>query len=53
LVKVDLATFPDLKTEAGPVADRLRAGHASEDALTAWKDLVSQEIVAEDEDAGY
>lgn len=48
-----LLAFPDLKTEAGPVADRLRAANAPESALAAWKDVVAREIVAEDEDAGY
>lgn len=48
-----LLTFPNLKTEDGPVADCLRAGHAPESALAAWKDVVSQEILPEDEDAGY
>lgn len=48
-----LLAFPNLKTEEGPVADCLRAGNAPESALAAWKDIVSQEIVPEDEDAGY
>jgi hypothetical protein len=48
-----LVTFPELKTEEGPVAERLRAAGASEAALSAWKDLVAQEILPDDEDAGY
>lgn len=48
-----LLTFPDLKTETGPVADCLRAGDAPQSALAAWKDVVEQEILPEDEDAGY
>ena len=48
-----LLTFPDLKTEEGPVADRLRAAGAPESAMEAWKDVVAQEILPEDEDAGY
>lgn len=48
-----LLVFPDLKTEEGPVADCLRAAGAEESALDFWKDVVSQEILPEDEDAGY
>ena len=48
-----LLTFPELKTEEGPVAERIRAGEATESAMTAWQDLVSQEILPEDEDAGF
>lgn len=46
-------TFPDLKTEDGPVADCLRAANAPQSAMEAWSDVVSQEILPEDEDAGY
>jgi hypothetical protein len=42
-----------VKTEAGPVADCLRAAHAPDSAMAACKDVVAREIVAEDEDAGY
>jgi len=48
-----LLTFPNLKTEDGPVADCLRTANAPESALAGWKDVVSQEILPEDEDAGY
>jgi hypothetical protein len=48
-----LLTFPDLKEEEGPVAASLRAAGAPEDAWAAWKDLVAQEILPEDEDASY
>ena len=48
-----LLTFPDLKSEDGPVMDCLRTANAPESALAAWKDVVSQEILPEDEDAGY
>ena len=48
-----LLTFPELKTESGRVADCLRGGEAPESALAAWRDFVSQDIVKEDEDAGY
>ncbi len=46
-------TFPDLKTEEGPVAERLRAGGATEDVLLAWKELVAQNIEPEDEDGEF
>jgi len=48
-----LLAFPELKTVHGPVAERLQAGGASTEVWAAWKELVSQEILPEDEDAGY
>jgi nucleotidyltransferase AbiEii toxin of type IV toxin-antitoxin system len=48
-----LLTFPELKREKGPVADSLHAASASQAALTAWKQLVAEEILPEDEDAGF
>jgi hypothetical protein len=48
-----LLTFPDLKSEIGPVLDRLRANSADSATLAAWSELVAEEIRAEDEDAGY
>jgi hypothetical protein len=48
-----LLTFPDLKTEKGQVAQRLEAASATEAAMAAWKELVAQEILPEDEDAGF
>lgn len=45
-----LLTFPELKTEDGPVAERLRANSASKEVMAAWKILVAQEILPEDED---
>lgn len=46
-------TFPDLKKGTSPVADCLRAAHALPDVLAAWKQLVAEEILPEDEDAGF
>lgn len=43
-----LLTFPDLKTEEGAVAKRLRAAGADEAVMAAWKDLVAQEILPDD-----
>jgi hypothetical protein len=48
-----LLTFPELKTAEGPVAERLRAAEASEKVLSAWKDLVAQEILPEDDAAEF
>ena len=44
-----LETFPELKTETGPVRDRLLANGASEDALAAWSDWVARVIEPEDD----
>ncbi len=48
-----LLTFPELKTEEGPVMERLRTLGANDSVMAAWKDLVAQEILPEDEDAGF
>jgi hypothetical protein len=48
-----LLTFPELKTERGHVADRLLSTGAPETAVAAWKEMVAEEILPEDEDAGY
>jgi hypothetical protein len=48
-----LLTFPDLKIEQGEVAERLRAADATEEVMAAWKELVAEEILPEDEDAGF
>jgi hypothetical protein len=45
-----LLTFPDLKSDTGPVRDRLEAAGADATALTAWRQLVAQEILPEDDD---
>jgi hypothetical protein len=44
-----LLTFPELKTTEGPVAERLRAAGASAEVMTAWQELVAQEILPEDD----
>jgi hypothetical protein len=44
-----LLTFPDLKRDPGPVGDCLRAAGADPLVLTAWKDIVAQEIQPSDE----
>ena len=48
-----LLTFPNLKVDPGPVRDRLEAARATPAALEAWKELVAQEILPEDEDAEF
>lgn len=46
-----LLTFPELKAEEGLVSQRLAAMGADEKTLTAWKEIVAQQIEAEtDED---
>lgn len=47
-----LLTFPHLKSESGPVSQRLLVHRADESALAAWQELVLTEISADDlEDA--
>ena len=48
-----LLTFPELKTDPGPVVARLEASGADPRVLDAWKKLASQEILPEDEDDGF
>ncbi len=46
-----LLAFPELKTDFGPVRQRLEAAGAEPAAITAWERLVAQTIEAErDED---
>jgi hypothetical protein len=47
-----LLTFPDLKTEQGPVADRLHTLGAPEPVLARWRELAVTPIQP-DEDEGY
>ena len=48
-----LLAFPKLKTEFGPVRDRILAAGAEAAVLETWKELVAQEILPEDEDAKF
>lgn len=48
-----LLAFPELKSVEGPVADALRVAEASEAVHQAWRELVAQEILPDDEDSGY
>lgn len=48
-----LLTFPELKRQPGLVDERLRAAGADSKVLDTWKELVSQEIMPEDEDEEF
>ena len=45
-----LLTFPELKVAEGAVAESLKASGATEPEMMAWRDLVAQEIQADDND---
>lgn len=45
-----LLAFPDLKAEKGPFAERLQANGAGPEVMAAWKELVAEEILPEDDD---
>jgi len=45
-----LLQFPELKQSRGPVADALRAAGAEPEILTAWQELVAQDIQPPDDD---
>lgn len=47
-----LLAFPELKSEAGPVADQLRNMSADEEFLSRWREIVRAPIEP-DEDEGY
>jgi hypothetical protein len=49
-LKVLLLAFPNLKSETGPVLDRLSASGASQLALAEWRDLVAAQIRPEEDD---
>jgi hypothetical protein len=46
-------TFPQLKTDEGPVTDALRRLDAPSHAFKTWQTLVAEEILPEDEDTGF
>ena len=48
-----LLTFPELKTDAGEVRDRLVANGASDAVLAAWSEWVAAEIEPETEDDDF
>jgi hypothetical protein len=49
-LKVMLLAFPHLKSETGPVLDRLHASNADARALAEWRELVALEIHPEEEE---
>jgi hypothetical protein len=48
-----LLTFPELKSESGPVNETLRALDANEEVMTEWRDLVAQVIGFPDDDSEF
>ena len=48
-----LLTFPDLKTHTGPVTDRLAALDVGDATMDTWKELVSQDLIADEDEDGY
>lgn len=48
-----LLAFPELKTAEGQVADELRAVAAPQSAWDAWREIVEQEILPDDDESGY
>jgi len=48
-----LLTFPELKADEGPVTEALRGMEAPEEAFNAWHSLVREEILPDDEEAGF
>lgn len=49
-IAVLLLQFPEFKQTSGPVADALNASGAGSEILTAWEELVAQEIKPADDD---
>jgi hypothetical protein len=49
-LKVLLLAFPQLKSETGPVLDRLIAAHADERVLAEWRELVATTIEPESDE---
>ena len=45
-----LLTFPELKRDAGPVFERLKAMGVDQAVLEVWKELVAQEIQSAEDD---
>ncbi len=48
-----LLAFPELQAVEGPVAEVLRGMDAPSEAFHAWRKLAAEEILPEDEDAGF
>jgi len=52
-IAVLLLQFPSLKTESGPVHDRLTAAGADSSVISAWRDIVAQDISPEADDEEF
>lgn len=48
-----LLAFPDLKSDPGPVSERLKEQGANEAILAAWREVVESKIEAQDEDSEF
>ena len=48
-----LLKFPDLKTHPGPVTDRLAGLDVDDATMDTWKELVSQDLIADEDEDGY
>jgi hypothetical protein len=48
-----LLTFPELKTDSGPVLNALRVLDASEEVIRTWRELIAQEIRVPDPDSEF
>ena len=48
-----LLAFPELKSDPGPVGDRLAGVGVESAILSTWKELSSQEMLPEEDDGGY
>lgn len=48
-----LLTFPKLKTEQGPVMERLNAMNAEDAVIAGWKEIVAQRIDRPEEDEPF
>jgi hypothetical protein len=48
-----LLSFPELRTEEGPVLRILTAMAAPQRALDAWRQLLQEDIVPDDDDEGF
>ncbi|MFV2069450.1 MAG: nucleotidyl transferase AbiEii/AbiGii toxin family protein [Pirellulales bacterium] len=48
-----LLKFPELKTEEGPVKERLEAEGVGQEVLAIWRGLVAEEILPEEEDEEF
>lgn len=48
-----LLTFPELKSESGPVSETLQTLGANEEVMTEWRDLVAQVIGFPDDESEF